>query len=252
MTGSPSGLPDQGVLRVKLYARICFAIIGLIAINAQASIVLGGTRIIYPENKKEVQISIKNKEDANKYLIQSWVTKTDNTKAPFIITPPIYKMDANGQALLHIVFIGDKGSLPQDRESMFVANFKSVSAMPDELKDKNTLQFAMKTQLKLFWRPVSLKESAAAGAWEKLRFSRQGSQLTAKNPTPFHISLLELSVGGKRVKPLADSSVPESLSMTIPPFGEQIFSIPAAAVGDVSWAAVNDYGAATVKKHQQL
>lgn len=59
-------------------------------------------------------------------------------------------MDANGQALLHIVFIGDKGSLPQDRESMFVANFKSVSAMPDELKDKNTLQFAMKTQLKLF------------------------------------------------------------------------------------------------------
>lgn len=135
---------------------------------------------------------------------------------------------------------------------MFVANFKSVSAMPDELKDKNTLQFAMKTQLKLFWRPVSLKESAAAGAWEKLRFSRQGSQLTAKNPTPFHVSLLELSVGGKRVKPLADSSVPESLSMTIPPFGEQIFSIPAAAVGDVSWAAVNDYGAATVKKRQQL
>ena len=99
---------------------------------------------------------------------------------------------------------------------------------------------------------MSLKESAAAGAWEKLRFSRQGSQLTAKNPTPFHISLLELSVGGKQVKPLADSSVPESLSMTVPPFGEQIFSIPATAVGDVSWAAVNDYGAATVKKRQSL
>ena len=38
---------------------------------------------------------------------------------------------------------------------------KSVSALSPELKEKNTLQFAMKTRLKLFWRPSQLKEADA-------------------------------------------------------------------------------------------
>ncbi|MDE9620592.1 fimbrial biogenesis chaperone [Citrobacter portucalensis] len=213
---------------------------------------LGGTRIIYPSNKSEVQMPIKNKDDNNKYLVQSWVTNVDGVKAPFIITPPIYKMEANSQALLHIVFSGDKAALPQDRESLFVANVKSVSAMPAELKDKNTLQFAMKVQLKLFWRPSNLKEVDALSAWEDLQFSRQSSQLIAKNSTPFYISLLDITVGGKPVTPISNDSIPSAVSMMIPPFGEQHFSIPAGATGKVSWSAVNDYGAATGKKQQQL
>lgn len=121
--------------------------------SVQASVVLGGTRIIYPSNKSEVQIALKNKDPHTRYLVQSWVSYPNDAKAPFIITPPVYKLQENRQTLLHIIFTGDKKNLPADRESLFLANVKSVSALSPDLKDKNTLQFAMKTRLKLFWRP---------------------------------------------------------------------------------------------------
>ncbi|MFR3708396.1 MAG: molecular chaperone [Enterobacter hormaechei] len=164
--------------------------------SAQASIVLGGTRIVYPSNKSEVQIALKNKDLHTRYLVQSWVSNPDATKAPIVVTPPVYKLQENRQTLLHIIYTGDKNALPKDRESLFVANVKSVSALAPELKDKNTLQFAMKTRLKLFWRPSQLKESDALEAWEKITFHRQGTQLVAKNPTPFYVSR-RIGRGGK-------------------------------------------------------
>src|SRR5690606_26335120 len=42
--------------------------------SVQASVVLGGTRIIYPSNKSEVQIALKNKDPHTRYLVQSWVS----------------------------------------------------------------------------------------------------------------------------------------------------------------------------------
>lgn len=81
---------------------------------------------------------------------------------------------------------------------------KSVSALSPDLKDKNTLQFAMKTRLKLFWRPADLKEADALQAYEKITFLRQGNRLIAKNPTPFYVSFGELAVGGKSV-PVTDT-----------------------------------------------
>ncbi|WP_406910550.1 fimbria/pilus periplasmic chaperone, partial [Citrobacter freundii] len=34
---------------------------------------MGGTRIVYPQNSKEVAFSVSNMESAVPYLIQSWV-----------------------------------------------------------------------------------------------------------------------------------------------------------------------------------
>lgn len=84
---------------------------------------------------------------------------------------------------------------------MFLANIKSVSAMPEELKDKNTLQFAMKARLKLFWRPASLGNGDALTAWEKLKFHKEAGKLIVKNPTPFYISFSDLTVSGKILFP---------------------------------------------------
>ena len=114
--------------------------------SVQAGVVVGGTRIIYPANQSEVQIALKNKDNDKRYLVQSWVSNIDDSKAPFIMTPPIYKLDENRQTLLHVVYTGNKSALPQDRESLFMANIKSVAAIPEELHDKNTLQFAIKTK----------------------------------------------------------------------------------------------------------
>ncbi len=41
-------------------------------LNANASVILGGTRVIYEGNKKEASISVRN-DDKTPYLVQSWV-----------------------------------------------------------------------------------------------------------------------------------------------------------------------------------
>ncbi|TKV06902.1 molecular chaperone [Citrobacter sp. wls619] len=220
--------------------------------SAQASIVLGGTRIIYSANKSEVQIALKNKDPHTRYLVQSWISYPDDVKAPFVVTPPVYKLQENRQTLLHIIYTGDKNALPNDRESLFVANVKSVSAISPELKDKNTLQFAMKTRLKLFWRPAQLKEADALQAWENITFRRQGSQLIAKNPTPFYVSFGELAVGGKAIPVVETKTTPGAISMMVAPFSEQTFAVPKGANGPVTWTAISDYGAQTRQRQQAL
>lgn len=236
--------------------RIYNAILGIFfllgATLAQAGVVIGGTRIIYPSDQAEVQVALKNKDDAKRYLVHSWVSNIDDSKAPFVITPPIYKLDENRQTLLHVVYTGDKTHLPQDRESLFMANIKSVSSMPEELRDKNTLQFAIKTKIKLFYRPATLSDTAAKTAWQSLQFSRRNNQLTIKNPTPFYVTLGQLKVAQKEVKPLGKQDTPSALSMMIAPYGEQVFALPTAAHGSVMWTAINDFGAETEPRQQAL
>lgn len=219
--------------------------------SVQASVVLGGTRIIYPSNKSEVQIALKNKDPHTRYLVQSWVSYPNDAKAPFIITPPVYKLQENRQTLLHIIFTGDKKNLPADRESLFLANVKSVSALSPDLKDKNTLQFAMKTRLKLFWRPADLKETDALQAYEKSP-SAAREQAHCEKPTPFYVSFGELAVGGKSVPVTDTRTTPGAISMMVAPFSEQYFSVPQSANGPVTWTAISDFGAQTSQRKQAL
>lgn len=220
---------------------------------ACAGVVIGGTRIIYPADQAEVQIPLKNKDKSSRYLVQSWVSEVaDDSKAPFIITPPIYKLEEERKTLLHVVFTGESHQLPQDRESLFIVNVKSVSAIPEALRNKNTLQLALKTRIKLFWRPTGLTDDAANRAWEKLQFRRQGERVVVKNPTPFYVTFGQLKYAGKDIPPPDAKETPSALSMMIAPFSEQLFSLPAGRRGDISWTAINDYGAETSTRQQPL
>lgn len=231
-----------------IYAFIFF----MLSHSAMAGIVLGGTRIVYPAKQPEVQIALKNKDTDKRYLVQSWVSNLDDSKAPFVITPPIYKIDENRQTLLHIVYTGHENALPQDRESIFMTNVKSVSAIPENMRDKNMLQFAIKTKLKLFYRPAGLSDSDARDAWKSLEFKRTGNRMAVKNPSPFFITFGQLTVGGRDAKPVGNSNMPSALSMMLAPFSEQSFEIPAGAKGDVAWSAMNDFGSETEVQKRPL
>ncbi|MGG2408678.1 fimbrial biogenesis chaperone, partial [Aeromonas veronii] len=45
----------------------------LLSAAAHAGIVMGGTRVIYEEGKREASISVTNADNAVPYLVQSWV-----------------------------------------------------------------------------------------------------------------------------------------------------------------------------------
>ena len=71
--------------------------------NAEG-IQLGRTRVIYDANKKEASLPLTNSEKEIPWLIQSWVLNADNkTRAPFIITPPLFRLDPKSEQTLRIM-----------------------------------------------------------------------------------------------------------------------------------------------------
>ncbi len=73
---------------------LVMALLPLTLTSASAGVIIGGTRVIFDGAKKEASINITN-PDNGPYLIQSWIDVQDEQsgKTPFIITPPLYRLD---------------------------------------------------------------------------------------------------------------------------------------------------------------
>ncbi len=130
--------------------------------QACADIVISGTRIIYPQSSKDVVVGLENR--GNKpLLVQTWLddgrddVNPQELKLPFVITPPVSRIDPKKGQSLRITYMGK--SLPQDRETLYWFNVleippKSKAANGENL---NQLQLAFRTRIKFIFRPDGLK-----------------------------------------------------------------------------------------------
>jgi P pilus assembly chaperone PapD len=75
----------------------------------------------------------------------------------------------------------------QPTESHFSFNTTSIPASSTEA-DRNTLQIAVRTKLKLIFRPKSLSDDVPVNHAKELSWSRSGNQVIVKNPSPFYIN----------------------------------------------------------------
>lgn len=215
-------------------------LLALFTVHVRAGIVIGGTRVIFDGDKKEVSTSIRNPEKSGIYLVQSWVDNGERGgKAPFIVTPPLFRINPGEENLLRIVRTG--GNLPPDRESVFWLNVKSIPSTDDSKPHTNVLQVVVKSRLKLFYRPAGL-EGQPETAYRQLSVARRGNRLTVSNPTPYYVTLLTLKIDGKEIKG-ADM---------VPPKGSVSFTLPADTVSSVSWQAISDYGGISQMEKRQL
>lgn len=173
---------------------LAMALLPLTLTSVSAGVIIGGTRIIFDGTKKEASIGITNPDNVP-YLIQSWIDVQDEQsgKAPFIITPPLYRLDGGQKNLERIVMTG---SLPQGRESLFWLNIKAI---PSASKQMNSLQIAVKTRIKLIYRPETLRASTPEEQANKLTWRRAGNTLQVNNPTPYVINFNEITLGNKKL-----------------------------------------------------
>lgn len=206
----------------------------MLSMAAHAGVVMGGTRIIFAEGKKEATLSVTNQDKHIPYLIESWIDNyhSDNpARVPFIVTPPLFRLDAGKENLLRINYLGMP--LPKDRESVFWLNVKSISPAP---RDKsNQLQVNIKSKFKLFYRPKGLAGNPA-DAWQQLSFRHEGRQLIAHNPTPYFVSFYSLSVNHHTIQDPGMIGPGEDRQWTV------------ADSGAVTWSAINDYGGITEQR----
>lgn len=197
---------------IRLWALTGLAI--LLSLPARADVVLSTTRVIYPENEREVTVALMNDEKTQPRLVQAWIddghvdTPPDQLRMPFQMTPPLFRLDAGKSQILRIVYTHDDQlgkQLPRDKESLFWLNILSVPPAPAGANSQSLLKFAIRTRVKLFFRPDGLKgdvEQAPQKVQWKLVSHDGGQLLEAHNPTAYYISLasVALVVGGREIK----------------------------------------------------
>lgn len=203
--------------------------------SAQASVIILGTRLIYPSNQKSQNIQLDNKGGAPA-LVQSWIEDKQGNQAniPFIITPPVTRIEGNQGQTLRIAYTGTQ-ALPEDRESLYYFNLLDIPPKPSkkELKDNpNYLQFSVRSRLKMFYRPSGLPYPPAE-AYKKVTWQAKGGKLWADNPTPYYLTFTQAQVGAKDTP----------AAVMVEPFSQGEFDVKGVSSGQkVKWLLINDYG----------
>lgn len=165
---------------------------------------LGATRVVYPTDKDQVVLKVYNTDESSNYLVQSWVTDANGNKtSDFIVTPPLFVINAKSDSLLNIVFTKAKNSLLSDREQLYYLNSKVIPSLSEEQKKiDNALLISTTTNIKIFYRPSNIKMDSFT-SYTNLSCSYVNDGLKINNPTPFYMNLSSLRIGGKEVSQAA-------------------------------------------------
>lgn len=213
----------------------------LLLISSQASyaaIALDRTRVVYNESDKSISLNISNENKQLPYLVQAWIEDENGKKinSPITVVPPLQRIEAQAKSQVRLLSLPAISALPKDRETVFYFNLREIPPRSDK---PNTLQIALQTKVKLFFRPKSIvvNELDRASPWqEKLVMEREGNKYLLKNPTPYYITIVSATTGAKK-------EVDEFTPLMIAPFSSDYINAPALKLGDSPILTyINDYG----------
>ncbi|MET3106919.1 chaperone protein EcpD [Oxalobacteraceae bacterium GrIS 2.11] len=216
--------------------------------TAHANIVINGTRVIYNAEENEATIRLTN-VSSTPSLVQVWLDSGDmqstpeTGKSPFIATPPIFRVEPNRAQTVRVIYTHDP--LPQDKESVFWVNILDVPPMPvtKDAEDANYMQLAIRSRIKLFYRPKGLPGSAVEAAdklsWQLIQ-KPDSVVLRASNDAVFSVSMDAASISN------ADKNYSIVTEM-IPPASSKEFlvkelkKIPSGS-SQINYTTISDFG----------
>lgn len=194
---------------------------------------LGSTRIIYPLDAKQTSININNTDKKVRFLVQSWVDNENDVKInDFIVTPPLFVSKPESENTLRLIYAGQP--LPTDRESLFWLNSKSIPEIErNEIENKNILQLAVLSRIKIFMRPQGLTFKLE-DVPNSIEFKSVGNNISIKNPSPYYVTLINVKSGKEDIK-----------SMMLSPLSTIDIKTNSNINTNISYQTINDYGATT-------
>lgn len=152
---------------------------------AEAAVHVKATRVVYQGKSASASVGVSNNGDTP-YVVQTWLDDGDASKVPtdlpVAIMPPLLRLNPGEEALLRAIYRGD--GLPRDQESLFWINIQEI---PPKSEKANSLQVAIRTRIKLFYRPVEIN-STLEDAAKSLQWTVTGDTVHIKNPSPLHIT----------------------------------------------------------------
>ncbi|MDV3515334.1 fimbria/pilus periplasmic chaperone [Stenotrophomonas sp. C1657] len=213
-----------------------------VALPVSAAVTLQGTRIAYDASKgRDVTVKASNVGE-QPAMTQVWIDAGDSqarpetVRTPFRLTPAEPRLLQPKQGQAYRITYAPRPSetpLPTDRESVFYFNLLDIPPKPGDAGDKNLLQFAVRTRVKLFYRPPGLPGNARDAA-AALQWSADGDALQVLNASAYHVTLSSLTLGdGRKVD--VDMIAPGARARYALPEG-------AAMPSTVSFKWLDDYG----------
>lgn len=209
----------------------------LIAQHAQAAIALDRTRVIFDGTQNSVTLKVSNENKQLPYLAQGWMEDEQGNKiqSPFTILPPVQRIEPGKPSQVKVQALPAAKLLPQDRESVYYFNLREI---PPKSTKPNTLQIALQTRIKLFYRPMDLTiDTNVPPPQEQLTLTKQNDKYVVNNPTPYYVTLVGAASrkGGPGVKDFEPMMVPPKSSLPL--------TVDAAKVGGSPILTyINDYG----------
>ncbi|MTC46106.1 fimbria/pilus periplasmic chaperone [Providencia sp. wls1922] len=208
---------------------------------AEGGLRLAQTRVVFDAANPNTKLAIKN-SSPQVYLIKADVLNTPEGNAhkpapPFIVTPPMSRLEKESQNTLLIVRNGT-AELPTDRESVFYLSLLAIPSTtkanaPEGEMTSAQVSVGIRNVIKLFYRPKGLPMSVETAS-SQLTFRQQGQQLEVSNPTPYYITLAQLSVDQHPIDV-------RELDPMIAPFSTQIYPVKGGATR-AEWRVITDYG----------
>jgi chaperone protein EcpD len=220
----------------------------VLASIGHAEIILHGTRVIYPSDAREVSLQLSN-NGTTPSLVQAWIddgnskSTPDESNVPFIITPPISRVEPTKGQTLRITALPSASQLNQNKENIFWLNVLDIPPKPEGKKQVNNeplpnnfLQLAIRSRIKFFYRPANLKENIDTFS-EKIQWVKNGETLLIKNPTPFYITMSSIfqEVNHQKIDLLKQG-------LMLSPFSEDQIKLKNSNITNMSFVYINDYG----------
>jgi P pilus assembly chaperone PapD len=166
------------------------AALALLGASVYAGVSLESTRVIYKEGQRDISLKLSNTDKLKNALVQIWMDDGDpdadagQASIPFLINPPLAKIEAAKSQVVRIAFIGEK--LNPQSETVFWLN---VLEIPPKSTEASQLSFAIRSRVKFFYRPKAIQALEPLNP-EKMqwRWSNAGTsaQIQATNNSAFH------------------------------------------------------------------
>ncbi|SNY63892.1 molecular chaperone [Enterobacter sp. CC120223-11] len=210
----------------------------LLCASAQASVVMTGSRIVYPADSREVSVQLTNRDDFPG-VVQVWLddgnaqSVPQTANAPFVTTPPVFRLAAHAGQTVRLRYVGKP--VAQDRESLWWFNFIQIPPTDKATQADNQLLVLVRSRVKVFVRPKGLVGSPLEMA-DTSRVWLQGGELFLRNNSGYYLALSSLEVKGAGKNQRIQSE-------TIAPWTTVSWKASVSQIGEAKMRWINDQGA---------
>jgi len=215
---------------------LLLALVG--AQSAHAAIAMDRTRVIFDASGRSESLNITNQNKNLPYLAQAWVEDEQGKKveSPLTALPPLQRVEPGAKSQVKLQVTGGAMPLAQDKETLFYFNVREI---PPKSSKPNTLQIALQTRVKLFYRPaaLTLSNQQAEEPQKQLTLTKEGDKYRLTNPTGYYVTIVKAAASEK------GTDAPGFKADMVAPKSSMVLSGSASALGSHPVLTfINDYG----------